>query len=249
RRYVEERDFDLWVERVTERADPAMAWLGVVFALLVGYELAVDLSPATGSVLWWTGWGIWALFLGEFAAKLWIAPSRTRFVRRHWVQALALLVPTLRVLRMFRLLRLGRALPAARVATSSYRTLGTARRLARSRIGYLAAVTTVVTIAIAELVYVFEGDAREGPFASFGDTVLWSAAVVLGQHAEPVPSSAAGRVVMNLGFVLGLTVMAALAGTLGAWFVEARREHTYAERAATPVGPSSARSSDRPRRA
>jgi hypothetical protein len=29
---------------------------------------------------------------------------------------------------------------------------------------------------------------------------------------------------MNLGFLLGLTVMAALAGTLGAWFVDARRE-------------------------
>ena len=88
---------------MTERADPVMAWLGVVFALLVGYELAVDVSPGTADVLRWTGWAIWGVFVVEYAAKLWIAPSRVRFVRRHWLETLALLVPTLRVLHMFRL--------------------------------------------------------------------------------------------------------------------------------------------------
>lgn len=233
-RQVDERAFDVWVERVTERADPVMAWLGVVFALLVGYELAVDVSAGTADVLRWTGWAIWAVFVVEYAAKLWVAPARARFVRRHWLQALVLLVPTLRVLRMLRLMRLGRALPAARVASTSYRSLGTARRLAGSRIAYLAAVTSVVTIAIAQLAYVVEP--REGPFERFGDTLLWAAAVVFGQQAEPVPSTAAGRVVMNLGFVLGLTVVAALAGTLGAWFIDARRERSaQEERAPDPA--------------
>lgn len=223
-RHDDERAFDVWVERVTERADPAMAWLGVLFALVVGYELAVDVSPGTASALRWAGWAIWAVFLLEFAAKLWIAPSRLRFVRRHWLQALALLVPTLRVLRMLRLLRLGRALPVARVASTSYRSFGTARHLAGSRIAYLAGVTTIVTIGIAQLVYVLERNEGDRAFDSFGETLLWSAAVVFGQQAEPVPASVAGRIVMNLGFLLGLTVMAALAGTLGAWFVDARRE-------------------------
>ena len=233
-RQVDERAFEAWAERVTERADPVMAWLGVVFALLVGYELAVDVSAGTADVLRWTGWAIWAVFVVEYAVKLWVAPARARFVRRHWLQALALLVPTLRVLRMLRLMRLGRALPAARVASTSFRSLGTARRLARSRIAYLAAVTSVVTIAIAQLAYVVEP--REGPFEHFGDTLLWAAAVVLGQQAEPVPSTAAGRVVMNLGFLLGLTVVAALAGTLGAWFVDARRERSaQEERALDPA--------------
>ncbi len=69
-----EEEFELWLEQVTERADPFMAWLGVVFAFLVGFELAVDVSPDTGRALTWAGWAIWAVFLLEFLAKLWLAP-------------------------------------------------------------------------------------------------------------------------------------------------------------------------------
>lgn len=40
-----------------------MAWLGVVFALLAGYELvADDLSETTSRTLTTVGWVIWAVF-------------------------------------------------------------------------------------------------------------------------------------------------------------------------------------------
>jgi hypothetical protein len=41
------------------------------------------------------------VFLVEFLAKLWLAPRRPRFLRRHWLQAAALVVPTLRVCGSF----------------------------------------------------------------------------------------------------------------------------------------------------
>ncbi|MEG7769306.1 hypothetical protein U2086_14790, partial [Listeria monocytogenes] len=84
---------------------------------------------------------------------------RLRYLRRHWVRALAILIPTLRFLRFVRLLRLGRALPAARVVTSSYRVAGTARKLLSTRLAYLGALATVVAVAVAELAYLFERDA------------------------------------------------------------------------------------------
>ncbi len=40
-----ENEFDVWLEQVTQRGDPLMASLGVLSALLVGFELAVDVSP------------------------------------------------------------------------------------------------------------------------------------------------------------------------------------------------------------
>lgn len=215
-----------------------MAWLGVVFALLVGYGLVVeDLAPGTRRALEVAGWAIWAVFLAEYGVKLWLAPSRRRFLRRHWLPAVALLVPTLRVLRLLRLVRLGRALPAARVASSSYRVAGTARRVTRSRIGYLTGVTAVVGIAAAELVYLFERG-RPG-FESFGDALVWAFATVLGLQADPVPESVPGRVVMLAGFVYGVVVVAALAGVLGAYFVDTRRERAEAEE--PPAGRAGAR--------
>lgn len=198
-----------------------MAWLGVLFALMLGYELAVPLSPVAAQVLEIAGWTIWAIFLLEFLGKLWLAPRRLTFVRRRWLQALALLVPTLRVLSFLRLLRLGRALPAARVAASSYRSAGVARQLVRSRLGYLGGLSAVASIAVAELAYVFERES--GIFDSFGDAVTWGLSVVIAMQGDPVPESVGGRIVMLAGFAFGLIVVASLAGTVGAFLVEEQR--------------------------
>ena len=229
RRDASESEFDEWVAHATERADPVMAWLGVVFALLVGYEIAVDLSPRTARVVEIVGWAIWAAFALEFVAKLWLAPRRARFLRRNWFQLVALAIPTLRVLRFLRLLRIGRALPAARVVTSSYRSVGTARRLFQSRLGYLAASAVVVAIASAELVFLFERGARGTGLDSFGDALLWAAAAVVALQADPVPVTTAGRLVMLATLAFGLVVVASLAGTVGAFLVEERRERATRE--------------------
>jgi voltage-gated potassium channel len=230
RRDRTDEDFEAWVGRVTERADPFMAWLGIVFALLVGFELAVDdLTPTTSLVLAAAGWTIWGLFVAEFVAKLVVAPHRGRFLRRHWLQTLALLVPTLRLLGFLRLLRIGRALPAARVLSSSYRSAGTAAKLVRSRLGYLGALTTVAVLGVAQLAYLFERELRSGALASFGDALLWSASVVLAGQGDPVPSSIGGRIVMIAGFAFGVVVVAALAGAIGAFLVDERRERAERE--------------------
>ncbi len=228
-RGCDEQQFDEWVRWATERADPFMAWLGTLFALLVGYELAVDVTPRASVVLEIAGWAIWAVFALEFAGKFWLAPVKRRFLRRHWLQLTMLAVPTLRVLRFLRLLRVGRALPAARVVSSSYRSVGTARRLFRSRLAYLGGTVVVVAVAIAELAFLFERDAAEPAFESFGDAVLWGFSVVLALQGDPVPASAGARVVMLAGFVFGLVVVASLAGTIGAYFVEERRERAGGE--------------------
>jgi voltage-gated potassium channel len=229
RKGCDENEFERWLAWVTERADPPMAWLGVVFALLVGFELAVEVGPTTAAALRIAGWAIWGVFLAEFLAKLWLAPRRLRFVRRHWLQVLMLAVPALRVLRFLRLLRLGRALPAARVVSSSYRSAGTAKRLFRGRLGYLGAVSAVVAIALAEIAYVFERGVEGGRFDSFGDAVLWAFAVVVALQGDPVPASLGARIAMLLGFAFGLVVIATLAGTVGAYLVEERRERAVAE--------------------
>jgi voltage-gated potassium channel len=233
-----EQERDAWLEELTERADPFMAWLGVVFALLVGFEIAVKVSPGTARALELAGWTIWAAFLLEFLARLWLAPRRGRYVRRHWFQLLALAVPTLRVLRFVRLLRLGRALPAARVVSSSYRSVGTARRLFRSRLGYLGATAVVVAVAVAELAFLFERSHEDGVFSSFGDALLWSFAAVLALQGDPTPASVGARIVMLCGFVFGLVVVAALAGTVGAYLVEERRERAEREAHTGGAGPA-----------
>lgn len=224
RRERSERDFEAWVRAATERADPFMAWLGIVFALLVGYDFAVDLSPGSARMLELAGWTIWSVFALEFGTKLWLAPRRIRYIRRHWWQPLLLAVPFLRFLSFLRLARAGRAFPASRVISSSYRAAGTAKYLLRSRLGYLGAISTVSTIAIAELAYLFERGVQDSVFDSFGDALLWAAATVTGLQGDPTPESTGARIVMILGFMTGLVVIASLAAVIGSFLVDERRE-------------------------
>ena len=214
----DQASFEAWLGRVTERTDPAMAWLGVVFALLVGFQLAVEVRPPVGTALDVAGWLIWAVFVADFLAKFIVAPTKIRFLRGHWLQVLGLLLPTLRLFSFLRLVRLGRALPAARVLTTSYRSIGTARRLLRSRLAYLAGLATIATIALAELIYVLE-HRPGGTIPAFTDALIWAAGVVVGMQANPVPTSRPGQLVMLAGFGVGLVVIATLAGSLGAFLL------------------------------
>ena len=219
----DEAGYERWLADVTERLDPFMAFLGIVFALLALFELAdPGLSRSWSRVLAVTTWVIWGVFVVDFLAKIVAAPSAPRFLRRHWLAVLMLLVPTLRVLRFGALLRLGRALPAARVVSTSYRAAGVARQLFRSRTGYLAATAAVATLAVAELAWLAERG--KGTFGSFGDALLWAASTVVAMQGDPVPETAAGRIVMIVGFGVGLVLIATLAGTVGAYLLEDRRE-------------------------
>lgn len=224
-----ESNFEDWVAAATERVDPFMAWLGLLFALLVGFDLAVELGGGASRAIDVAGWAIWAIFALELAVKLWLAPSRLTYLRRHWWQPLLLLLPFLRVLSFLRLARVGRALPASRVISSSYRAAGTARFLVRSRLAYLGAIAAVGATAVGELVYVFERDAPGGAFDGFGDAMLWSLSAVIAMQADPVPESVGGRVVMLLGFLIGLVLIASLAGVVGSFLIDERRERASSE--------------------
>lgn len=211
----------------TDRRESFMAFLGIVFTLLVAFQLAdPQLSPGWELGLDSAVWALWAVFVVDFVVRLAAAPSIPAFLRANWLAVLMLLVPTLRLLRFGALLRLGRALPAARVLSTSYRATGVARSLLKSRTGYLAAVAVVVTLAVAELGWLAER--RHGTFETFGDALLWAASTVVATQGDPVPESAVGRLVMLAGFAVGLILVATLAGTVGAYLLEERREREEA---------------------
>lgn len=216
-----------WLHALEDRVTPAMAWLGIVFALLLVLDIAAtDLAPGTRLGVEIATWVIWGLFVIEYAVRLGIAPDRWDFVRRRWLELVALLVPVLRIVALLRLASLGRALPAARVLSAGFRARGTAKRLLRSRLGYVAGISSIVILALAEFVYLFEAGSDQPAVESFPDALMWAAAVVIALQGDPVPTSAVARLAMLVGFVFGLVVIATLAGTLGAFLVESGNERS-----------------------
>ena len=197
-----------WAERLADRLDGPMSVLGVLFLFVVlGQTLARD--PALSTALAVAGWGLWLVFVAEFVLQLYVAPDRTRFLRRRWWQALFLVVPFLRFLRLVRLLRF---LRVSGVVSSAVRGSRSAGRLLTGRLGWLLALTAAVVLACSQLVMV------TGDYTDFGSALHDVAyATITGE-----PMSGGRGFVRVLEVVLAcysVVVFATLAATLGAFFL------------------------------
>lgn len=186
-----------------------MSMLGVLFLLVVlAQTLAGD--PVLVRVLSVAGWLLWAVFAAEYALRLYLAPHRGRFLRRTWWQLLFLVVPFLRFLRLFRVLRLARA---GGVVSSAVRGSRSAARLLSGRVGWLASVTAVVILAASQLLYAVAGYRSYG--RALHDAVL---STMTGQplsHGDTAFAQVAEVVLAAYSVI----VFAALAAALGAYFL------------------------------
>lgn len=199
------------LESLAARLDLPMTLLGIVFLLLV---LAQNLAtaPPLRTALETAGWLLWAVFVAEFALRLYLAPARLRFLRRHWWQVVFLVLPMLRFLRLLFVLRLARA---GRVVSSAVRSSRSAGRVLSSRLGQLLAVTAIVVLAASQLLYAFNA------YDNYGEALYATALTTVVGEPSRVDHPVARAMDVLLG-CYSVAVFAGLAGALGAYFIEGR---------------------------
>ena len=230
RRRPEERERG--VELLAARLDRPMSVLGVIFLLVVlGQNVAT--GPGTTRAFTIAGWVLWVIFVAEFLLRLWLAPSRVRFLKRNWWQVAFLVLPMLRFLRglaLLRLVRAGRVLRVVRaggVVSSAVRSSRSAGRILGSRIGWVAAVSAIVVLASSQLLYTL------GYYDDYGDALHAAALATI--SGNPLGLEAGFARVLEIVLVTySVAVFAALAGTLGAYFFDAQQT----ERARSAAPPS-----------
>lgn len=197
-----------------------MLVLSAVWLALVVAELAVGESRLLETL----GTVIWAVFLIEFALRLWLAPDKGAFLRANWLSVIALAAPAFRLLRGFRLLRVARAargLRLVRVVGTANRTMNALRATMRRRgLGYLLALTTLVTLLGAAGMYAFERAPEvEGGFASFWDALWWTAMLLTTMGSAYWPVTAEGRVLCLLLAVYAFAVFGYITAAFASFFV------------------------------
>lgn len=201
-------------ESLARSLDRPMGVLGVLFLFVVlGQQLAED--PGLVAVLNVVGWVFWAVFVGEFLLRAYIARFSQRFWKRNWWQVLFLLLPFLRflrVLRAARLLRLARVSRVGGVLSAGLRGSRSAGKLLSSRIGWLAAVTAVVVLVSSQLLYVL------GYYGGYG-LALSDAAMATVTGRELGAEGAFPRVFEVVLALYSVAVFATLAGSVGAFFL------------------------------
>lgn len=199
-------------EAIAERLDGAMTALGVIFLLVVLGDTLTENDEPVGGALDIAAWVIWALFAAEFAVRLVIAPSATRFLKRNWWQVLFLVLPFLRFLRLLRLFRVARG---GRVVSSAVRVGRTAGTKLAGRVAWLVAVTVIVILAASQLLFEFGG------YDDYGRALHHTALAAIA--GEPFQREEAFAQVLEVVLaVYSVAVFASLAAGIGAYFLEHR---------------------------
>lgn len=198
--------------------DAPATYLAFVFAGALVLELVITAQggeiPATLNVLQLAIWGLFAL---HFALGLAIAPDRLMYVRRHWLTALSLAVPFLRVIRIVRVVGLLRAATVVRLLAGLNRTAtGLRRSLAWNGAGYATGLSLAVILLSSAGIYLFESESAASPIGSYSQALWWSASTLTTVGASFEPVTLGGRLIALFVMLAGLVLLGYIAGLLGA---------------------------------
>ena len=226
----EEPEAGRWrrVEAIADRMDKPLTVAGVVFALLVLAETVLEPGGTLGRVFALLSWALWLVFAAEFAVRLLVAPSRTRFLRSSWWQLIFLALPFFRFLRPLSRLRVARL---GRTLSAGIRSGRTASRRLSGRTAWLASLTTIVVLSASQILFVY------GRYDDYGDA-LHAAALATITGTATGQDGGVARVLDVVLATYSVVVFAALAGILGAYFLE--RQPGEEGDPGSPAGPAGA---------
>lgn len=205
-----------------------VAWELVMAALTVVYVVLTLLDdqevpglPETIAV------GLSAVFLVEFAARCWDAPSRPRYFRDHWIDLVTCIpaVGPLRALRLVRLLGLIRL--AVRI-----RALDLARGRTQQTMGVWMLAPTLVLLwfGAAEGFWLTE-HGRNPAVSTFADALYLAlmTATTVG-YGDVRPITPEGRLLAGVLVFIGLGLLGFASSRLALFWLRSERETAHLER-------------------
>ena len=210
-------------EEIAGHLDVPVTVAGILLVLIVIADRSTPADSTLSSVWTVTSWVLWGLFVFEFVLRAVVAPSLGLFLRRNWWQVLFLALPFLRFLR-----GLSRSARLLRGMTTSARVSRTAARNLTGRIGLLTSVTFGVILAGTEIL--FEFGATEAYVTALHDVAL---AAISGEPlTDPSPVASWLEVLLAL---YATVVFAALAGSLGAFYLQRQSEQPQSTAGTPPA--------------
>ena len=219
----EERERWCLVLRIERWLETPMLVLGGVWLALLVMELTRGLTPFLERL----GTAIWIVFIADFGLRFVLAPRKGRYLRRHWLTAVSLVLPALRVLRVFAVARVFRVARAARglrfvkVIGSLNRGMRALDRALRRRgFGYVVALTALVALVGAAGMYAFEREAGGGGLAGYSEALWWTSMLLTTVGSEYWPRTPEGRLLALLLSVYAVSIFGYLAATLASYFID-----------------------------
>jgi voltage-gated potassium channel len=204
----------------------------VVLILPAAYP---DLPPGARTALAAIDIGIWAAFLAEYLARLFVAPDRLRFIIRNPFDLLLVVIPVLRPLRLLRSITLIRAARLTRIGAGAGRAVRESRVHLASRAALLAAGSAAILIlSIAVMEFDVERAAAKANITTFNDALWWAVSTITTVgYGDHYPVTAAGRAIGIVLMIAGVGSFGVVAASAAAWFISAGQEEDKRQRADT----------------
>jgi voltage-gated potassium channel len=220
---IDEQRWEI-LHRLERWLEMPMVVLGFAWLALLIADLLWGLSPLLQVV---TNL-IWIVFGVDFVVRFLLAPQKIAFLRTHWLTAISLVVPALRVLRIVQAMRLLRAAQAARglqllrvVASTNRGMHALGVTMGRRGVGYVLGATGVVTVTAAAGMYAFEHDLPGGGGLDNYGSALWFTIMILTTLGSDYwPKTPEGRVLCILLSIYAISVFGYITATLASFFVD-----------------------------
>ena len=211
------------LERINEVLDKPMIALAFVWVLL----LMISFTHGLSGPLAVADQVIWLLFIGDFVLQVVIAPNKKHYLERHWLVAISLFVPALRLIRIGEAVRL-MSVTAATESFSLVRIVAGVNRsmealnhtLRRHGIGYIALLTAIVTLLGAAGMLSFESQAPQHPgFHGYWDALWWTAMIMTTMGSQYWPQTMAGRILAFLLALYAFAIFGYITATIATFFI------------------------------
>ncbi len=199
-----------------------------LIAAILASVLVVMLETVTGIQQEWGGalraaeWFLTILFTFEYAVRLWCTRQPLRYARSFFgIVDLLSILPTylsavfpgaqaLLTVRALRLLRVFRVLKLAQY-TSAASSLGQALARSRQKIVVFLAVVATLVLVLGSLMYLVEGPANG--FTSIPRSVYWAVVTLTTVgYGDITPHTVAGQALASLVMILGYGIIAVPTG-------------------------------------
>jgi voltage-gated potassium channel len=204
------------------KIDYTILFLTIIVILMLCIDLSYELPYKWKLIFGYVDAVICFLFLAEFFFKLNFAHSKSKYLKRHWIDLISS-IPFLLALRWGRLVRLFRILRILRVGVlllkSAERTMDL---FAQHTLGFIATTCTFMITTAAFAFFLFE-KGQNPNIPTFWDALWWSIVTVTTVgYGDITPVTVGGRLVGAALMVGGMGVFATFTAMIATFLIRRR---------------------------
>ncbi len=218
------------LEEINHLTEKPMIGLSFVWLGLLILDFTLGLDPFLNGV----SYTIWALFVLDFIFRFLVAPHKLDYLKNSWLTVISLLLPALRVLRVFPAMRVlllartARSISLIRFITSMNRGIRAVNKTMGQRgVVYVVVITLILLFAGAAGMAQFESSpalVQEGytdvkGLNSYSEAIWWTAMMLTTMGSEYWPKTVEGRILAWLLALYAFAIFGYITANIASFFI------------------------------